>query len=636
MRAPTARHAREGALKMAERASIVPSVILLSLVVTCFVGCNASTREPSWLAGAPDVLLPHAPATLQALQAAPAPGCQDHAEDDEPAELRARAARPVGIRTHSIPQEREVAIKLLALNDFHGQLSSRSVDTRPAGGAAVLAAYLSAAAAGAEHSFIVHAGDHVGASPPNSALLQDEPAIAVLDALANDACSYEDRRNPACNLVGTFGNHEFDEGKDELLRLIHGGDHPSGPFLGRPWRGARFPYVSANVVDADTGEPIVAPYVVKQAGGVPVAFVGAVLEETPTVVTPTGVAGLRFLDEADAINRYVSQLRAEGVRTFIVTIHQGLTQARYTGPTSAGAAAPSGPLLDVIERLDDDVDVVVSGHTHQFTNAVMNNVRGVPLLVTQAFSAGTAYGEIDLIVDRDTRDVVSKTGQIVTTWADEGPGLTPHPRVSELVAQADASVATRVQEVVAEAAVALSRAPNEAGESALGNLIADAQRASLGSDFAVMNPGGIRADLAPGSVSWGALFAVQPFGNSLVELTLTGQQIYELLDQQWGGAQPAGGRILQISGFSYTWDASVPEGGRRVLEVRADGNPIARDVTYTLAANSFIAAGGDNFSVLTAGANQVGGEIDLDALIAHVRSLPQPFLAALEGRIQRR
>jgi 5'-nucleotidase len=579
-----------------------------------------------------------APTTRAPLAVIPAAdSCQGHADvEHDSLALRAEAAKPVHWRRYEMPRERELPVKILGWNDFHGQLSPKTVSMRPAGGAAVMASYLKAAAAKSEYTFLVHAGDHVGASPPNSALLQDEPSISYLNLLANEACGARGRSS-RCNLVGTLGNHEFDEGKDELLRLIGGGSHASGPYLEDPWGGAHFPYVSANVIDADSGETLLPPYKIVRVPNVPVAFIGAVLKNTPTIVTPTGVAGLTFLDEADAINSYIPELHAQGVHTIIVLIHQGLTQTSYTGPTDAAQAAPSGELLDVISRLDDDIDVIVSGHTHQFTNAILENANGVPMLVTQAFSASTAYTEIDLVLDTQTNDVVTKTASVVTTWGDEGPGLTPDENVAALVAKADESVAPRVNRIVGQAASDITRTQNTAGESALGNLIADSQRASVDAQFGVMNPGGIRADLTAGEVTWGELFAIQPFGNTVVTLTLTGQQLYDLLNQQWGGMQPAGGRLLQISGFGYTWDSTVPEGGARVVEVHAtDGTPIVLDQGYVVAANNFIAAGGDNFTVLTAGTNQVGGPVDMDALVAYLGTLAQPFDVAVEGRIAMR
>ncbi len=560
--------------------------------------------------------------------------CVGHDDEDDSATLREFARRPVSFHGKRRPEGRQVPVKILGINDFHGQLSPKTVSGRPAGGAAVLASYLKAASADIEgRTVIVHAGDHVGASPPNSALLQDEPAIEFLNSLTRH-CTGRRRPNPDCNVIGTLGNHEFDEGRDELFRLIDGGNHASGPFLQDPWKGARYGYISSNVVDAKTGRTILPPYAVRRFQGVPVGFIGAVLKETPTIVTPTGVAGLSFLDEAEAINANVRALQRQGVHAIVVQIHQGTGQASYTGPTDAGAPPPTGALATIIDALDDDVDVIVAGHTHQFTNALVPNRNGKEMLVTQAFSASTAYDDIDLVLDSKTRDIVSMTASIVTTWGDDGPGLTPDPAMTELVAQADALVAPLVSQVIGQAATDITRTQSPAGESALGDLIAEAQRVSIGADFAVMNPGGIRADLTAGTVTWGQLFTIQPFGNTVVGLTLTGQQIVDLLNQQWGAPQPVGGRLLQIAGFGYTWDSSVPEGGQRIVEVHdAGGNPLSLTTAYRVAANNFIAAGGDNFTVLRSGTNQVGGPVDLDAFIAYVSGLTQPFSAAIDGRI---
>ncbi len=587
-------------------------------------------------------------------------------EADDTIEMRQGAGQKLEWRSpefHKREKDSLLHVQLLGINDFHGQLSAgRLVANRPVGGAAVLAAYLHAAQQDSrdpdlsDRTFIVHAGDHVGATPPESALLQDEPSISFLNILANRYCRYEDRReerdrrrgwddheakedrrdrrmHPKCNLVGTPGNHEFDEGKDELFRLLNGGNHPAGPFLESPYRGARYPSVSSNVVEEKTGKPILPPFVIKQVNGVRIAFIGAVLKETPTIVTPSGVAGLKFLDEVDSINRYVRWLQmTEGIHTFVVLIHQGGRQTTYEGPTQPGGLINGQDIVNIVTRLDDDVDVVVSGHTHSFTNALLKNQNGAEILVTQAFSSSTAYGDIDLMIDKHTRDVVAKSAAIVTTFADAGPGLTPDPHVTELVAQAQAKVAPLVNRVIGDAATELVRAENPAGESSLGNLIADAQRAALETDFAFMNPGGIRADLSAGSVTYGELFTIQPFGNSLVRMDLTGQQIYELLNQQWVN-QPFP-RILKTSGLTYTWDNNRPIGDR-IVDVRRNGTPIDRQATFSVTVNSFMAAGGDNFRVLLQGGNQVGGPLDLDALISHIQSLPQPFSAVIEGRIDR-
>jgi 5'-nucleotidase len=558
---------------------------------------------------------------------------------------RNKAAQRLTWRDSRWKYDPVVKIKLLGINDFHGQLSPRAVGTRPAGGAAVLVSYLRAASSEAKDgAFIVHAGDQVGASPPNSALLQDEPAISVLNDLANKYClparlfrklPYEIQAytQPRCNIVGTFGNHEFDEGIGEALRLVYGGNHEDGPFLEKHWQGTQFPYISANVIDQSTGRTVLPPYTVKMVDGVRIGFIGAVLKETPTIVTPTGVAGLKFIDEADAINASVQQLKRQGVKTIVVALHQGTSQTSYTGPTDPDVAAPTGPIAAIVKRLDSEVDVVISGHSHGFTNALVPNARGKEILLTQAFSASTAYGDIDLSISRNSDDVVEKSAAIVTTWGDEGPGLLPDVQVAELVAKADESVGPRVNRVVGTVTSALTRSENDAGESSLGNLIADAQRVQTDAQFAFMNPGGIRADLDAGEVTWGDLFTIQPFGNDLVSMDVTGAQIKTLLEQQWQGQTFP--KILKTSGLSYTWDNNRPLGDRVTQILSADGTPLDPAATYRITVNSFMAAGGDNFLVLVQGTRRVVGPVDLDALVDYVESLSQPFSVAIEGRIVR-
>ncbi len=524
-------------------------------------------------------------------------------------------------------------VKLLGFNDFHGQISAgKLVSGRPVGSAGVLGAYLKSAQAGIEdQTLIVHAGDHVGASPASSALLQDEPSIQWLNMLANASCTYADKLSSACNIVGTLGNHEFDEGKTELLRLLNGGNHVSGPFLEDPYKGARFPYVSANVVDEVTGRPILPPYVIKKVQGVPIAFVGAVLEATPTIVTPTGVAGLKFLDEADAANSYVPEIKALGVKTIVLLIHQGASQSSYTTPTNTalGNSVLNGTdILDVVTRLDSEFDVVVSGHSHSFTNVLITNNGGKKILVTQAFSASTAYDDIDLTIDPVTKDVVTKTAKIVTTFADVAPGNAPDPAAVALTAAAEARVAPLVTQVVGFAPSSLTRDGGSTGEQSLGDVIADSQNLAEGTQFAFMNPGGIRADLVVpaggANITWNDLFTIQPFGNTLVKMSMTGAQIKALLEQQWTVSST---RILQISGLGYTWDNALPIGSRIVEIHDAAGVTLDPVASYSITCNNFLATGGDGFTVFLQGLSPVGGPVDLDAMLdytEHHNPLPIP------------
>jgi 5'-nucleotidase len=522
-----------------------------------------------------------------------------------------------------------IEVQLLAINDFHGQLETveRPSDGRPIGGAAVLAAYLDAreqeATAGGATSLRVGAGDLVGASPLVSGLLRDEPTIRALSLMRLR--------------YSAVGNHEFDKGVAELRRLQYGGCAPpkssslllssADPSLLDPatgcFRGARFHYLAANVVDEATGQPIFAPYAITRVRGVPIGFVGAVLKETPGIVVPSGVAGVRFLDEAATINRYAAELARQGVHTVVALLHQGGTGTRDGDPIE-------GAVVPIAEALDPAVAIVVSGHTHQLYQGIIAGK-----LVTQAGSYSQAFADVRLTLDPVSGTVTAKRAEIVDTFADVAPGDAPNVAVAAVVAAAQAQTAPLANRVLGTAPAALLRAPNTAGESALGDLIADAQRAAGRTPIAFTNPGGIRTDLRAGTVTYADLFAVQPFGNSLVRLTLTGAQIVALLEQQWQDQpQP---RVLQVSGLSYTWQPEQPIGARvDPAEVSVDGQPLALDGAYRVVVNSFLAEGGDNFTVLRDRTDREGGAQDLDAFVDYVAALPGPVVAPAGGRIQMR
>lgn len=258
-----------------------------------------------------------------------------------------------------------IKAKILGFNDFHGNLNARNIGGRPVGGAATFAAFLKAEAAEVDgRAVIVHAGDMVGASPPVSALVRDEPSIGFLNLLANENCTFEDRMAALCNVVGALGNHEFDDGSAEVLRLLNGGRHAEDDDQTTEWRGSKAPYVAANVVVAETGELLLPPYVIKDVGGVPVAFIGATLRSAPDVVIAGRIADLAFLDEATAINSYVPELQAKGVRAIVVTIHQGLRQYKFGTEAIIGADKLEGEILTIIGDLDAEIDIVISGHAH--------------------------------------------------------------------------------------------------------------------------------------------------------------------------------------------------------------------------------------------------------------------------------
>jgi 2',3'-cyclic-nucleotide 2'-phosphodiesterase (5'-nucleotidase family)/predicted AlkP superfamily phosphohydrolase/phosphomutase len=525
---------------------------------------------------------------------------------------------------------RYVDTHLLGINDFHGNLTGAGqIYTDPysgfrgaAGGAAVLARYLlERKRANPDATVLVHSGDMIGASPPESGLLQDEPTIRLLNQIGFD--------------VGTPGNHEFDEGLEELLRLLDGGPSQFPP--GSTFEGQDFPLVSANIVDADTRQPIFKPYLIKRIKGVPVAFIGATTVTTPTIVEQGAVEGLEFLDEARAVNRYVPGLKRKGVEAMVLLIHEGGTQDRFP----FGTISPR--ISDITRALDPEVDVVMAGHSHTALNSRVDG-----RLVVQASSFGRAFEDVRLTLDRQTRDVAAASAELLPVWsfnppdiADPAHQVAGDPAVQAIVDDAVEQVAPLVNRVVNTAATDLlagrDGGASPAGESPLGNLIADAQRAAMDTQFAFMNPGGIRARIQAGEVTWGELFAVQPFANDLVKMDLTGAQVWILLGQQF---QTPSNRILEISGLHYRYHLTSPTTG--VIDAvfvgppGDDSQPVPNDasVTYTVTVNSFLAGGGDGFTVLRDGTNRVVGPVDLDALVDYVDALPTPFTSRIEGRIE--
>ena len=464
-----------------------------------------------------------------------------------------------------------VDLRILAINDFHGNLHPppggiRIADPEdrtkkivvPAGGSEHMATLVRQLREGHSNTIFVAAGDLIGASPFLSAMFHDEPTIESLSMMGL--------------ALSSVGNHEFDEGKEELLRMQNGGCHPVDKCQGpHPFEGAKFHYLAASTVEKSTGKTVFPPYEIREFEGIPVAFIGLALKGTPNIISPASAAGLEFRDEAETVNALVPELKARGVEAIVVLIHEGGT------PSGDYNECPgiSGPIVDIVRKFDRAVDVVVSGHTHQ---AYVCQIDG--RLVTSGDKYGTLVTAIDLKLDRTTRDVVSaKADNIIVRTAtlakDEGQTalLTSYDKVA-------APIANRLAGTVTET---LSRTPGNTGESALGDIIADAQLAATstmangGAVIAVTNPGGVRTDIArkeDGAVTYADIFASQPFRNQLVTLTLTGKQIKDMLEQQW--LDPKRPRILQVSrGFTYAWDGTRPDGERVLAErMSLNGQPI--------------------------------------------------------------
>lgn len=504
-----------------------------------------------------------------------------------------------------------VNLQILAINDFHGALNTSSGAFGGTGGVQYLATNLrNSESAAPGHSVTVSAGDLIGASPLISALFHDEPTIEAANMFGLD--------------INAVGNHEFDEGATELLRMQYGGTHPvDGDRDGDGFAGAEFQFLAANVVVDETGETIFPPYQINVYDDIKVAFIGMTLEGTPSIVTPSGVAGLTFNDEVDTVNALVPHLQKQGVSSIVVLIHEGASGAPGPGTNEDNCAnGLTGALGTIVPALDPEVDVVIAGHTnHEFICFVGDT------LVTMADNNGRLYTDIDLQLNRVTKDITVVAVDNVRNLRSVAPATD----LQALIDKYNAISAPFANRVIGSASAVLSRTQNAAGESPLGDIIADSQLAATASDgfgnavIAFMNPGGIRTDITMastggepiGDVTYGEVFNVQPFGNSLVTMTLTGAQIDTLLEQQWVG-QPSP-RILQVSsGFAYSWSASAPNGSKvDRATITLNGVPLDAVGSYRVTVNSFLADGGDNFFALIQGTSRLGGAIDLDALEAY-------------------
>jgi 5'-nucleotidase len=517
------------------------------------------------------------------------------------------------IQPANAARSRTVNVQILALNDFHGNLvppsgSSGRIGTINAGGVEYLATHINQLRATNPNTVVVSAGDMIGASPLLSALFHDEPTIEAFNLIGLD--------------YNAVGNHEFDEGATELVRMQEGGCHPvDGCQDGDPFNGADFRFLAANVVKKN-GHTLFPAYKIRSFAGAKIAFIGMTLEGTPSIVTPSGVAGLTFMDEADTVNGLIHELRRKGVQTIVVLIHEG------GFPTGGYNECPgiSGPIVDIVNRTHEEVDLFITGHTHQAYNCVIDG-----RIVTSASSFGRIVTDIDLTIDRASGEMISAQANNVIVTRD----VAKDSLLTALIDKYDAFAAPLANRVIGSISTDITRTANTAGESALGDVIADSQLAATApvgfgeAVVAFMNPGGIRADFTfsqisggeqAGEITYGEAFTVQPFGNSLVTMSLTGAQIDTLLEQQFAGCGlQTANRVLQVSnGFSYSWSLSAPACDKvDPASIKLNGVTIDPNSVYRVTVNSFLADGGDNFSVLIQGTNRLGGEVDLDALTTY-------------------
>jgi 5'-nucleotidase len=542
---------------------------------------------------------------------------------------------------------RTTDLHVLAFNDLHGTLEpgGNNLYGKFAGGAS----YLAKAVKDRQTQYggrqaTVFAGDNIGASPLANSLFHEEPIVIASNLMHVDFAS--------------VGNHEFDKGSVELRRIQNGGCHADG-CTGAPYTkangrttnrypGADFQYLAANVTVDATGKTLFPASDTKQfrtgsGRKVEVGFIGEVLEDTPTIVTPTGVAGLTFQDEADAANRAARRLRRDGVDNQVLVIHQGGFQAGTAALNGCAGNLAGSPIADIVSRLDPSIKVIVSAHTHAEYRCTITS-GGVTRLITSASSFGRVLTDITLTVDDRTGDLVTASAEntvVENALNAPAPGVTrvpdpsrEDPKVQAVVNQYVTASAPLSNRVIGSIQGDLTRTASPQGESTLGDVIADSQLAATapanlgGARIAFMNPGGIRQDLrvadvssggeAPGQVTYGEAFTVQPFGNSLVTKTMTGDMIRRLLEQQFPGC---GGqtvqRTLQISStlrYELTPGAATCEA--RVGRIFVDGTELAAGDSLRVTMNNFLATGGDGFTVFNEGTESLGGAQDIDALVA--------------------
>lgn len=553
-------------------------------------------------------------------------------------------ATPVRIESPP-PTPQPLELKIIAFNDFHGNLrmpslrvavpdatASTGLRFEPAGGIEQFAALAKAKRQGAKHSLLVSAGDLVGATPLLSAFFRDEPTIEAMNLVGLD--------------LHAVGNHEFDYGIAHLKRLKAGGcvakngtaDCSDRAAMGA-YPGAAFPFLAANVIEETSGKPLFPAYAIREFEGIKVAFIGLVLRNTPSIVRPGGTAGTTFIDEALAANRLLPELRAAGVNAFVVVMHEGIgtrpgalsdcNLPEADGRNSLAELALSGKR--VAESLDPDISLVISGHTHRYYVCHFGS-----RLVTSAGSYGTVLTEIDVTLDRVTGRMLSQkaVNHRVDPAGPKDPALSAH--LSAYQALAEPLEQRRVTRLTME----LPNVPNAAGESLVGNLVADAHLASAsspdkgGAVIGFNNPRSNRAPLIPrpdGGIRYADLFATQPFQNDLIVLNLTGRQIKAALEQQFTGAG-----ILNVSaGFSYTWDPSRPSGQKVLAEsMKLNGQPIDPDLQYRVVANAFLAAGSEGMSAFAEGTDRQTGVLDLEALVGYLAAKPE-YVPPPTGRIRR-
>ncbi|MCR3747253.1 bifunctional metallophosphatase/5'-nucleotidase [Lentzea californiensis] len=535
------------------------------------------------------------------------------------------ATGPAQADVQSLRGRGTVDVRLIGINDLHGNLepptgsSGRVIlpdgTTVDAGGAAFNATHIKNLQKEVRNSVVVGQGDLIGGSPLVSALFHDEPTIEVLNEVGMDATA--------------AGNHEFDEGYKELLRIQRGGCHPvDGCQFRDEYKGAKFPILGANVTHAKSGLPALPPFWVEIRDGMPIGFIGMPLKDVPILVDPNGIKDIKFGDEVKAANKYANLLDAIGVKSIVLLVHQGDQVTSTGGGPNACNVSPENPGSYIATNVSPKIDAVFSGHSHQHYNCVVKDPAGNPRPFIEGLAFGRELSVVDLKIDRRTRDVVraeTKADNKIVTRT-----VTPDPVIQSVIDLAKTKSGPIANRPIGSIGADIVRAAAPSGDSPLGNLIADSQLEATkgnGAVLALMNPGGVRTDLtyAPkgtegaGVVTYDEAFNVQPFSNILQTVTLTGAQLKTALEQQFVVGKTT---ILQPStGFTYSWSLTAPIGSK-ISGITLNGTPVDPNASYRVTINSFLQGGGDGFAEFTKGTEITGGGIDLDGFAAYLSAHP--------------
>ncbi len=486
--------------------------------------------------------------------------------------------------THSTSNH-YVQVQLLGINDFHGQLNKyRKVSGAIAGGAEYLAAYLKKYKNENPNTLLVHAGDMVGGSPPISSQFQDEPTIDFLNLLHID--------------VGTPGNHELDEGVQEMKRLINGGYHEKTGYF----KGANPSYISANIIDKETGTPLLPPYIIKKIDGIKIGFIGVVTTETNLYVSRENRKEVEITDEVSAINRTVNQLKEKGIKAIVVLAH-------VSAKSDQSGTNPEEALVEMVPKIDDEVDVIFAGHSHHYAKTIVNDK-----LIVQAYSYGEAFSQVNIQIDRNTQDIIEKEAKIVVTSHDH---IEPDQETVTFLKNLKEKMGNQFNQIIGVIPEEISRKQDANGESPFAKMIAESERKAMGTEIAFVHQGEMRGGLKRGNITLEELYTQMPFGHSVSKLILTGNQIKLALEQQWSKDQE--NNMLQTVGLTYRWDPNAPIGSRIVTLKDSKGQNLQPEREYEVAVSNYLASGGDNFSAFEQGRMVENGPQVVTAFLHYIQ-----------------